>query len=119
MSQARIEELVILPATASVNAVNSSPIQVVGADSFTVQLFLTGATAAGSAVLQATLRANPASDDDWDDLAAATAFAAKGSQIWKSEGNGRVSYKKIRVKWYSPNGGNDGTVEVLANVVAS
>jgi hypothetical protein len=119
MSQANINELVILPATASGVAANSAAITVIGADSFTVQLFLTGATAEGSAVLQATLRANPTSDDDWDDLAAATVFAAKGSQIWKSEGNGRVSYKKIRVRWYSPNVANDGNIEVLANVVAS
>lgn len=119
MSSARIEELVILPAVTAAVAVNSSPIQVIGADSFTVQLFLLGATAEGSAVLQASLRNNPATDDDWDDLAAATVFTTKGSQIWKSEGNGRVSYKKIRVRWYSPNVANDGTVEVLANVVAS
>jgi hypothetical protein len=118
--QTSIQELTMIASgTVSVANAYSSPIEVLGADSYTVQFFLTGGTAKGDAEIQATLKSSPVltTDDDWDALTSATTFAAKGSQIWKSEGNGRVSYRKIRIKWTSSDAGNDGTIYAIANVV--
>lgn len=119
-NQTSIQELTMIPAATVSNAnTYSAPITVLGADSYTVQFFITGATAKGDAEIQATLKDSPTltNDDDWDDLTTATTFAAKGSQIWKSEGNGRVSYRKIRIKWTSGDAGNDGAIYAIANVV--
>jgi len=119
-NQTSIQELTMI-ASGTVSNANtySAPITVLGADSYTVQFFLTGTTAKGTAEIQATLKDAPnlATDDDWDALTTATTFASLGSQIWKSEGNGRVSYRKIRIKWTSTDAGNDGTIYAISNVV--
>ena len=119
-NQTSIQELTMI-ASGTVSNANaySAPINVLGADSYTAQFFITGTTAKGDAEIQATLKESPSltTDDDWDALTTATTFAAKGSQIWKSEGNGRVSYRKIRIKWTSGDAGNDGEIYAIANVV--
>jgi hypothetical protein len=119
-NQTSIQELTMI-ASGTVSNANtySAPITVLGADSYTVQFFLTGTTAKGTAEIQATLKDAPVltTDADWDALTTATTFASLGSQIWKSEGNGRVSYRKIRIKWTSTDAGNDGTIYAISNVV--
>ena len=118
-NQSSIQELILLPSSAANVDAYSAPINVLGSESFTAQFFITGSVVGADVYIQATLKESPnlATDDDWDLLVAKTAFTAKGSQIWKSEGNGAVAYRYIRVKYDSTNAGNDGTVLALANVV--